>query len=157
MKLSTFKQYVSEMSSINFVQSNGTIVPPHFHITEVGLITRHFIDCGGDVHTHSVANLQIWVADDVDHRLEPMGLLHIIALSKKILGEEDLEMEVEYQNETIGKYRLDFQGNSFLLVPTQTDCLAKIKCNIPQEKQKLQMEDLGKVQQVCCTPGGSCC
>ncbi len=157
MKLSTFKQHVAEMSSIKFVQADGAIVPPHFHITEVGLITRHFIDCGGDVHTHSVANLQIWVADDVDHRLEPMGLLHIIALSKKILGEEDLEMEVEYQNETIGKYRLHFQDNSFLLVPTQTDCLAKIKCNIPQGKQTLQMEDLGKVQQVCCTPGGSCC
>jgi hypothetical protein len=157
MKLSTFKQHLTEMSSINFVQADGTIVPPHFHITEVGLITRHFIDCGGDVHTNRVANLQIWVADDVDHRLEPAGLLHIIALSEKILGEEDLDVQVEYQNETIGKYRLEFLENSFLLVPTQTDCLAKIKCNIPQAKQTLQMEDMGKVQQVCCTPGGSCC
>ena len=52
-------------------------------------------------------------------------------MSNKVLGNEDLEVEVEYQTETIGKYSIEMQGNNFVLIAKQTDCLAKIKCNIP--------------------------
>jgi len=141
---------------VNIVQPNGELVPAHFHITEVGLITKNFIDCGGDVHTERLANLQIWVADDLQHRLEPKGLLKIIDLSNKVLGNEDLDMEVEYQTETIGRYNLERQGTNFVLVTKQTDCLAKIKCNIPQPKQKLKLGELAISNESCCTPGGGC-
>ncbi len=156
MKLSDFKRHLSTLRSLNIQQPNGEFVPAHFHITEVGLITKNFIDCGGDVHTEKLANLQIWVADDFQHRLEPNGLLKIIELSNKVLGNEDLEIEIEYQSETIGKYNLDKQGENFILIPKQTDCLAKIKCNIPQPKQKVRLGELATAE-TSCTPGGGCC
>ena len=157
MKLSVFKKHLSNIQSLRFLQQNGELVPLHFHITEVGLITKHFLDCGGDVHSEKLANIQIWVADDLAHRLEPKGLLKIIELSNKVLGNEDLEVEVEYQTETIGKYSIEMQGNNFVLIAKQTDCLAKIKCNIPQAKQKLQLGELVTANEGCCTPGASCC
>ena len=157
MKLSDFKRHLSTLSSLNIQLPNGEFVPAHFHITEVGLITKNFLDCGGDVHSEKLANVQIWVADDLQHRLAPKGLLKIIELSNKVLGNEDLEIEVEYQSETIGKYNLDRQGTTFVLVPKQTDCLAKIKCNIPQPKQKVKLGELVTANESCCTPGGGCC
>jgi len=103
MKISEFKTRLATLNSVGFKLPNGECVPLHFHITEVGRITKHFIDCGGDVHEEKSANLQIWVADDTDHRLTPRNLLNILDQSKQVLNEEDLEIEVEYQTETIGK------------------------------------------------------
>lgn len=106
-------------------------------MTEVGLITKHFIDCGGKVRKETVANFQLWDANDVDHRLKPKKLLSIIALSEKILGIEDYEIEVEYQAETIGKYDLGFNGQAFVLINKQTACLAEDQCGIPASKPKV--------------------
>lgn len=155
MNISTFKQHLQSLDALSIVQTNGELVAPHFHITEVGLTTKHFIDCGGEVHTESRANLQVWVADDLDHRLTPQNLLKIIALSDKILGDKDLEIEVEYQTETIGKYALDFEQGRFVLQAKATDCLAPQKCNIPQPKQMVNLQDL--VLPNNCTPGSGCC
>ena len=71
-------------------------------------------------------------------------------------ADEDAEIEVEYQSDTIGKYHLDFDGANFLLVATQTNCLAQDKCGIPSEKLKVNLIDLSKNEQSC-TPGGKCC
>lgn len=157
MKLSEIKQHLQTATAVNFILPNGTKVPAHFHVTEVGQITKHFIDCGGTVRHEKVVNFQLWEAGDFDHRLAPRKLLSIIALSEKVLGIEDNEIEVEYQGETIGKYNLDFNGKDFLLVAKQTNCLATDACGIPVEKQKIKLSDLGAVHQACCTPGGKCC
>ena len=53
-------------------------------------------------------------------------------IEEKEIGLENLEIEIEYQSETIGKYGLEFEGGRFLLTATQTDCLAKEKCGIPE-------------------------
>ena len=37
----------------------------------------------------------------------------------------------------------------------ETDCLAKDKCGIPEEKLKTSLSDLGS--QNACTPGSGCC
>ena len=157
MKISEFKTHLATLNSVGFKLPNGECVPLHFHITEVGRITKHFIDCGGDVHEEKSANLQIWVADDTDHRLTPHNLLNILDLSKKVLNDEDLEIEVEYQTETIGKYGLSIDDDAFVLVAKETDCLAKIKCNIPQSKPKIKFSELTLASQSTCTPGGGCC
>lgn len=157
MKLSELKNQLLSLDSLNFVQPNGYNIPRHFHITEVGLVTKHFIDCGSTIRTSKVANIQIWVAQDVEHRLTPKGFLNILEISNNILGDEDLDIEVEYQTETIGKYGLDIKGENFILVPTSTDCLASDHCGIPAEKRKLQLVELGKEEGGCCTPGGGCC
>ena len=110
MKLSEIKSTLATAEAVNFILENGTKVPDHFHVTEVGVITKHFIDCGGTVRDEKVANFQLWNANDTDHRLRPQKLLNIIALSEKVLGIEDLEVEVEYQADTIGKYGIRFNG-----------------------------------------------
>jgi hypothetical protein len=157
MKLSEIKDHLTTAEAVNFKLPNGTYVPEHFHVTEVGQITKKFIDCGGTVRNEVVTNFQLWNANDTDHRLKPQKLASIIALSEKVLGIEDSEIEVEYQSETIGKYSLDFDGKDFLLMPTQTDCLAKDNCGIPPEKLKVKLSDIQTSAQSCCTPGGSCC
>lgn len=156
MKLSELKNHLNNVNTVNFVQPNGTFVPSHFHITEAGLVSKHFIDCGGTVRTEKAINFQVWTSTDTDHRLDPDKLLKIISLSEKLFGNENLDIEVEYQTETVGKYGLDFKDENFLLVPKQTDCLAKDNCGVPQDKQKIQLTEF-ETNKSCCTPGGGCC
>jgi hypothetical protein len=155
MKLSELKNKLSHAEAVNFELENGTLVPEHFHVTEVGVVSKHFIDCGGTIRNEKVANFQLWNANDYDHRLKATKLLNIIKLSEEKLGMEDLEIEVEYQADTIGKYGLSFNGYNFVLVAKQTACLASDSCGIPPEKIKVKMADL--VTQNTCTPGGGCC
>jgi hypothetical protein len=155
MKLSEIKEHLSTAQAVNFKLQNGAMVPEHFHVTEVGVISKHFIDCGGTVRDEKVANFQLWDANDFDHRLKPTKLLNIIRLSEEKLGMEDLEIEVEYQAETIGKYDLDFNGTDFILVSKQTACLASDSCGIPPEKMKVNLA--AQAPQSCCAPGGGCC
>jgi hypothetical protein len=157
MRLSAFKNQLDKISQLNFVQPNGTYVPRHFHITEAGLVTKHFIDCGGTVRIEKAVNLQIWVAQDFDHRLEPLKLKKILALSENLFGQEDLEVEVEFQTDTIGRYGVEFDKENFLLTTKQTDCLAKELCGLPLEKTKLVLSELQSSASSCCTPGGGCC
>lgn len=155
MKISELKQRLGEVSSINFKLPDNSYLPVHFHVTEVGLVTKHFIDCGGTERMETVANFQLWEAGDYDHRLAPQKFLHILDLSKKILGSDDLNIEVEYQQSAIGKYGLEFDGQDFVLTTKQTACLAQDACGVPQKK-KVQMAEL-TVQTSGCTPGGGCC
>jgi Family of unknown function (DUF6428) len=156
MKLSEFKKQLQEVNNINFLLPDGTIVPQHFHITEVGSITKNFIDCGGTVRNENVVSFQLWEANDFEHRLSPEKLLGIISLSEKTLGIKDSEVEVEYQTDTIGKYGLDFNGKNFVLTGKKTDCLASDSCGIPAEKRKINLVELTP-QAACCAPGGGCC
>ncbi|PIR37830.1 MAG: hypothetical protein COV35_07835 [Alphaproteobacteria bacterium CG11_big_fil_rev_8_21_14_0_20_39_49] len=151
MILSDVKQALDGLSAVNFKLPDGSYVPEHFHVTEVGLVTKHFIDCGGTERKETVVNFQLWEASDYDHRLAPQKFLHILNLSKKVLGEaENLNIEVEYQQSTIGKFGLEFDGKDFILTLTQTACLAKDACGIPPEKMPVE-ESAG------CSPKGGCC
>lgn len=155
MKLSEIKNHLSQLSSIAFKLPDGSLVPSHFHVTEVGKITKHFIDCGGTVRNETIVNFQLWNANDYNHRLHPEKLLNIINLSEKVLGIEDLDIEVEYQGTTIEKFGLELDGTNFVLTSKQTDCLAKDQCGIPAEKPKLKLADLNN--EPCCAPDGNCC
>lgn len=155
MKLSEAKVVLEDLETIGFQLPNGNLVPNHFHVTEVGKITKHFIDCGGTVRNEEVVNFQLWNANDYDHRLHPEKLLHIIELSEKVLEIDDLDIEVEYQAETIGKFGLEFDGKYFVLTTKQTDCLAKDNCGIPPEKLNVRLSDLKS--EPSCLPGGNCC
>ena len=157
MTLSDFKKALSVAKSVDFTQADGQPVPPHFHITEVGLSHKHFMDCGGKIHTERFVNFQIWVDSDTDHRLRPLRLLQIIDMAQPLLGDEDLEVEIEYQTDTIGKYALDIREQQFALVAKQTDCLAKAVCLVPAAKPKLQMFEIASGEAAVCTPGGGCC
>lgn len=155
MRLSEIKNHLGNLETIAFQLPNGELVPNHFHVTEVGKITKNFIDCGGTVRNEEVVNFQLWEANDYDHRLHPEKLVHIIELSEKVLNIPDLNIEVEYQGATIGKYGLDFDGTNFLLTTKQTDCLAKDNCGIPEEKPKMKLSELQS--QSACAPNSGCC
>lgn len=155
MKLPEVKNHLKNLKTISFQLPDGELVPGHFHVTEVGKVSKHFIDCGGVIRKEEVVNFQLWNADDYDHRLHPEKLAQIIELSEEKLNiDDELTVEVEYQGRSIETFSLDFEGSNFLLVNKQTDCLAKDQCGIPAEKPKVKMADLNTTT---CTPGGGCC
>lgn len=156
MKLSAIKQILTTLENVEFQLENGTMVPEYFHVTEVGMITKNFIDCGGVIRSEKTVNFQLWNADDFNHRLKPGKLLNIIKLSEEKLAIEDQEIEVEYQSDTIGKYDLDFNGTKFILKNKTTACLAQDACGIPSLKPKINLTEI-KVNSTTCTPGGGCC
>jgi hypothetical protein len=152
MRLSEIKNHLANLTELTFLLPDGSAVPAHFHVTEIGQINKRFIDCGGTLRNEDVINFQLWEDGDYDHRIGASKLLHIISLSERLLELEDREIEVEYQGQTIGKYGLDFNGKSFVLTNTQTDCLAKNKCGIPASKPKVRIGSASS-----CVPNTGCC
>ena len=157
MKLSEIKEILPTLDTVAFQLENETFVPEHFHVTEVGQITKKFIDCGGTIRNEKVVSFQLWDANDYEHRLKPGKLLNIIQLSEEKLGITDAEIEVEYQNTTIGKYDLDFNGKTFVLKNKTTVCLAQDSCGIPSTKQKVNLTDLTVDQASCYSADSGCC
>lgn len=153
MKLEEIKDHLSALKTISFKLPTGELVPAHFHVTEVGKITKDFIDCGGNVRHQEVVNFQLWNAQDYNHRLHPEKLVHIINLSQEKLEIGNLDIEVEYQADTIGKYGLDFDGEHFLLTTKNTDCLALSECGIPDLKAALKTVS----SESCCSSEAGCC
>lgn len=157
MKLSELKSQLSDLNELRFVLPDGTGIPPHIHVTEVGQITRHFVDCGGTVRTERAVNFQLWEDGDFDHRLAPQKLMDIINLSERLLGLEDGDIEVEYQADTICKYGLTIDQGNLHLTLRHTDCLAKESCGIPKAKPRIRLSEIGISGSGCCTPGEKCC
>src|SRR5690625_4963665 len=155
MKLSEIKNKLNKLDKIAFQLPNGEIVPNHFHVTEVGKITKHFIDCGGTVRNEEVVNFQLWNANDYDHRLHPEKLLSIIELSERVLGIKDLEIEVEYQGDTIGKFGLDFDGKKFLLNTKHNVSYSNIQCGTTSHMITINISEFNNGSS--CTPGSGCC
>ena len=153
MLLSAFKQKLGEIETLEFQLPDGQFVPAHFHITEIGNVSRDYIDCGGTLRKENKLNLQLWVSSDSDHRLAPDNLLNILQLAEKQLGFSNEEVEVEYQQSTIGRYELAFKGTVFQLINTQTACLAPDQCGIPQEKPRVRVTVGG----LSCDPNSGCC
>ena len=148
MKINDVKEILNGIESVKFLLPNGDAIPEHFHVTEIGIVTKSFIDCGGTIRSDKIANFQLWNADDFDHRLAPQKFLDIINLSEEKLNLENLEIEVEYQSDTIGKFGLSFDGANFLLTNKKTDCLDKNKCGIDEPIHKNTSS---------CAPKSGCC
>jgi hypothetical protein len=159
MKLSQLTETLSNLNEVNFILPNGNFIPRHYHLTEIGLNTKEFIDCGGKRHSEKKVNLQLWVNIDYNHRLKADKFLNIINTSSPLFNGEDLDVEVEYQTDTVGKFNLDFDGNNFRLVATKTDCLATELCGIDAIKTKVKtsLKELSTAGGTSCTPGGGCC
>lgn len=155
MRLLEMKKALAASSTMAFQLPNGAFVPNHFHVTEVGKITKSFIDCGGTLRNEEVVNLQLWNATDYDHRLHPEKLLGIIELAEEKLALGDWEIEVEYQGETIQKFGLAFKNNAFQLTGKQTDCLALEACGTDGNILKEQVKKV--VSSNSCAPGSGCC
>ena len=152
MNLQELKESLEQLKEVTFVLPNGTLVPPHFHVTEIGKSSKHYVDCGGTVREEEVATFQLWSANDYDHRIQPQKILDIIGIAEETLGLSNLDVEVEYQSDTIGRYGLSSENDRFQLTPTQTDCLAKDKCGIPEEEESILVASSSG-----CEPSSGCC
>jgi hypothetical protein len=138
MQLSEFKKTLSENTrrNIRFILPTGTKVPPHAHVTEVALIEKKFIDCGGTFRTASLCRLQTWFADDTDHRLIAGKLLAILDQSASFLGTTDLEVDVEHEAPFISQFPIekagvDGEALTIRLGVKHTACLAEDRCLPP--------------------------
>lgn len=157
MKLSEFKLALENVNQFQIQLPNGTFVPNHFHITEMGLLTKNFIDCGNTIREEKYITFQVWFAGDLEHRLTTEKVNKIISASENLFQNQDLELEVEYQMEqTIGKFGLDFENGIFKLIAKETTCLAADHCGIPAEKMKVSLKDL-QTETSCCSPNSGCC
>ena len=156
MKLSALKSFLENSSELHLIQADGQSVPAHFHITEAGLNTKHFVDCGGTERLEKNISMQVWVASDKDHRLTPAKLSGILQKAELLFGGEDLEVEVEYQTDTIGRYGLKQDGNFLTLTSKRTQCLALDLCLPSPEKIYKDLKNLVPATG-CCTPSSGCC
>jgi hypothetical protein len=144
--------------SLRILLPDGTAVPSHFHVTEVGRVQKDFIDCGGTVRRTVSCQLQLLVATDFQHRLAAGKLLKIIGLSEPVLGEEPLPLTVEYGQKFAVVYpvhEIDFAEGvlKLQLGYSQTACLAPDTCGLSYEESGRP----GAVASGGCLPGSGCC
>ena len=59
MKLNELKSILATNENVEFELPSGELVETHFHVTEVGQISKHFVDCGGTLRTERVVNFQL--------------------------------------------------------------------------------------------------
>lgn len=157
MTLKELKQILAKQETIIFVLPNGRLIPEYFHITEMGKLQKHFVDCGNSIRTAEKISFQIWHAQGYDHRLSPEKFLNIIKTSEKLIDNDDLPLEVEYQTDlSISKFGLKLENDIFHLTPIDATCLANDHCGIPTEKMKISLKDLQN-KTSCCTSESGCC
>ncbi len=120
---------------MHWMLPDKSFVPAHYHITEVGKLRKDFIDCGGTVRSTTACLLQVWVAQDLDHRLETTKLASIMRIAEPLLGSVELPVEVEYEEGVISQYPIGGMevtpsGLLFYLGTKHTACLAPEKCGV---------------------------
>ncbi|MGJ8725685.1 MAG: DUF6428 family protein [Roseibacillus sp.] len=133
--------------SINLPDGNS--VPPHFHVTEVAFSKKDFIDCGGTIRHEGKCLLQIWVADDIEHRVNSSTLAKILEHGAPVIPTDELPVEIEYCLPGLTHMELtEVKPNegvlNLILSHRQTDCLAKDVCGISPSGDS-------------CEPGSGCC
>jgi hypothetical protein len=138
MKLSEFKKILSENSkhTVRFFLPTNSKIPPHAHITEVALIEKKYVDCGGQFRAESLCRLQTWFADDTDHRLTADRLLAILGKADSFLKTDDLEVDVEYESPYVSQFPITsavLKGEELAvqLGIKHTACLAEDRCLPP--------------------------
>ena len=137
MKLSSLQAALDTHpdAAVDFQLSDQSIIPAHFHITEVGRVRKDFIDCGGTVRWQERCVLQVWVAEDREHRVTAAKLAKILKAGRPILRGDDLEVEVEYDVGVITQMPLEAIDASDARIVVQlggkhTACLAADRCGV---------------------------
>jgi len=138
MKLRDFKTALTMHPKKNLclLLPGGDRIPADFHITEVGFVSKSFVDCGGTKRATNACVLQAWVArNDQDHRLTAGKLASILGLARDLLPSEELDVEIEYEGCVISQYPVLAANEvgaelAFTLGNKHTDCLAKEACGL---------------------------
>ncbi len=137
MNLQQFKQTLADNPEleIQLKFASGDSMAPHFHITEIGKVTKDFVDCGGTRRVTEACVLQTLVANDTDHRLTSDKLSAIFARTDDLGFEGYFPVEAEVQVDTIAIYLISSGKNEdgklvFELTPKNTACLAPDACGL---------------------------
>ena len=152
MTLDDFVRVLNEnpAAALHLMLPDGSFVPAHFHVTEVGRVQKDFIDCGGTTRSTTTCVLQVWVADDTDHRLDTTKLSMIVRLADPLLKAADMPVEVEYENRVVSQYPVTAaevtpSGVLLHLGTKHTACLAQDRCGPG-----------AATNAACCTAPGCC-
>ena len=132
-------------------------MPVSFHVTEVGRLHKTFLDCGGTLRETTTCQLQIWVGQDYDHRIETGKMASILGKAKSILPDDNVPVEIEYEDRVISQYTIeghDLNDDAVILTLAHkhTECLAPELCGLPPLNRLPAMG--GKSS--CCGPSGCC-
>lgn len=137
MTVREFRQLLDDHPGVlmHWMLPDRSFVPVHYHITEVGRVQKDFVDCGGTIRSTTSCVLQVWVANDVDHRLDTGKLAAIIRTAGPLLRSDDLPVEVEYEEGVLSQYpvggvELTPSGLLVTLGTKHTACLAPEKCKV---------------------------
>ena len=138
MKLSELKSLLAEHADRFFRirLPDGGAVPISFHVTEVGQMHKTFIDCGGKLRETTTCQLQVWVGEDYDHRIETSKMASILGKAKSILPDDSVPVEIEYEDRVISQYTISSHELSddsvvLMLANKHTECLAPELCGLP--------------------------
>jgi hypothetical protein len=151
--------------NVSILRPDGTAIPAHYHLTEVGHVAKNFVDCGGKFRASEMCVLQTHFASPHDdgHRLTAGKFAMILDLAKPILPTEDLPVEVEYEAGVISQAPLTGVsvvngGLQLQLGSKHTDCLAKEKCGL-DEGCGCASEPAEEAEACCAAPaaGQRCC
>ena len=159
MNLREFQSALASNSDnhLEFQFATGETLAAHFHVTEIGKVTKDFVDCGGTRRTTESCMLQTLVANDTDHRLTAGKLAGVLEKASVLGLDEEVEVEAEVQSDTIGIYSVEAvtePANNgtlrFRLAAKQTACLAPDKCKLDA------LPVLGASDEDCCGDTGCC-
>jgi Family of unknown function (DUF6428) len=133
---------------------DGEAVPVSFHVTEVGRLHKTFLDCGGTLREIITCQLQIWVGEDYEHRIETGKMAAILGKARSILPDANVPVEIEYEDRVISQYTLsgyEVLPEAVILVLSHkhTECLAPELCGLPS---LTRLPAIGG-QKTCCAPG----
>jgi len=136
---------------VRFELPTTTLLSPHIHVTEVARIDKKFVDCGGTLRTDSSCRLQIYQADDTEHRITAAKFAQILAKGAGVLNSLNLSVEVEAEAPYLSVFpitasRIEEKQIVLSLGMRHTACLAEDVC-FPANLQ----------DKSTCTPGSGCC
>ena len=134
-------------------------VPVSFHITEIGRIDKTFLDCGGTRREKTTCQLQVWVGNDYDHRLETGKMAGILNKGQALLPDDSVPVEIEYEDRVISQYTIEgheITADAVILqlAHKHTECLAPELCGLDMPSLRLPAID-GRPNP-CCGPNGCC-
>jgi hypothetical protein len=159
MKLNEFKSLLKAQTGKQFrIQlPDGSPVPMSFHVTEVGRVQKTFIDCGGTLRDTVTCQLQVWVGEDEDHRLEAGKTAAILEKARSFLPDDSVPLEIEYEDEVISQYTIEGHevGDGAVvlhLAHKHTDCLAREVCGVSSTTKDATATGAA----ACCGTSGCC-
>jgi hypothetical protein len=159
MNLSELKSLLHDHAERHFrIQlPDGAAVPVSFHVTEVGRVQKTFLDCGGTLRESLTCQLQIWVGQDYDHRIETGKMASILDKAKAYLPDESIPVEIEYEDRVISQYTIaghEITADAVVLrlAHKHTECLAPELCGLPSINR---LPAIGG-KNPCCGPAGCC-